>query len=85
MLIKVKGAALSGAEGTMQGSEVLVLMGRRVEKIWAEPVTKSFSRAEGAGRAWAWPGTVTQIADTRRAHRKLSLREMAILKSDTLL
>lgn len=39
MLIKVKGVALSGTEGTMQGSEVLVLMGWRVEKIWADPVT----------------------------------------------
>lgn len=38
MLVKVKGAALSGAEGTMQGFAVLVLMGWRVEKIWAEPV-----------------------------------------------
>lgn len=39
MLVKVKGAVLSGAEGKMQGSEILVLMGQRVEKIWAEPVT----------------------------------------------
>lgn len=39
MLVKVKGAALSGVEGKMQGSEVLVLMGQRVKKIWAEPVT----------------------------------------------
>lgn len=38
MFIKVKGAVLSEAEGTMQGSEVLVLMGQRVEKIRAEPV-----------------------------------------------
>jgi hypothetical protein len=39
MLIKRKGEALSGAEGVMQGSKVLVLMGRREEEIWAEPVT----------------------------------------------